>query len=185
MASTTARRRTPIQRESLAARAGALVALSARRQKQVAHAAGVSEQAVSQWRHGAVYGPFYSALEAAADLGEALATDHTDPFPAIVEMEAVVMEVALRHRTTEQLVREWRDMYEREFAVQAEEDAASARYVLRRDLRDLARAHKAEAAFQVRFAAICELLEERGVDPLDAEWDRVESGSAGQRGRDT
>jgi hypothetical protein len=64
-------------------------------------------------------------------------------------------------------------MYERESALQAEEDAASARYVMRRDLRDLARAHKAEAAYQVRFAAICELLAERGVDPLDPGWDWV------------
>jgi len=171
MPAATTRRLDPVQRDRLAARAGALVALSGRRQKHIARAAGVSEQAVSQWRHGAPYGPFYAALAAAAELGATLSTAHTDPYPALIEMEAVVMEGALRHLPTEQLVREWREMYERESALHAEKDAASARYVMRRDLRDLARAHKAEAAYQVRFAAICELLAERGVDPLDPAWD--------------
>jgi len=161
----------PIQRDRLAARAGALVAACAPRQKQIARAAGVTPQAVSQWRHGAPYGPFYEALVAAANLGATLSTAHTDPYPALIEMEAVVIEGALRHLPTERLVREWREMYERESALHAEKDAASARYVMRRDLRDLARAHKAEAAYQVRFAAICELLAERGVDPLDPAWD--------------
>ncbi|HEX7048839.1 MAG TPA: hypothetical protein VF188_01405, partial [Longimicrobiales bacterium] len=137
MPAATTRRRDPVERDRLAARAGALVALSARRQKNIARAAGVSQQAVSQWRHGAPYGPFYSALEAAAELGATLCTAHTDPYPALIEMEAVAMEGALRHRPTEQLVREWREMYEHESALQAEEDAAGARYVMRRDLRDL------------------------------------------------
>jgi len=161
----------PIQRDRLAARAGALVAACAPRQKQIARAAGVTPQAVSQWRHGAPYGPFYAALVAAAELGATLSTDHTDPYPALIEMEIVAMEGALRHRPTEQLVREWREMYEHKSALHAQKDAASARYVMRRDLSDLARALKAEAAYQVRFAAICELLAERGVDPLDPAWD--------------
>ena len=169
------RTRDPVRAARLGSRAGDLVPRIAPQGKHVARACGVSPQAVSQWKQGATYGPLYDALAAADRLGSALCTDRTDPYPAIVEMEVVVMEASLRHRSDVDLVHEWRRLYEREAEVQAQEDAASARYVFRRDLRDLAAAHKQEAAHQIRFAAVCEILAERGIDPLDSEWDWVET----------
>lgn len=163
--------RDPVRAARLAARAGDLVPRVGRQQKSVARACGVSPQAVSQWRHGATYGPLYAALDAADRLGAALSTERTDPYPAIVEMETVVMEASLRHRADADLVTEWRRLYRTESDVQAREGAASARYVFRRDMRDLAAAYKREAAHQIRFAAICEILADRGIDPLDPEWD--------------
>lgn len=161
----------PVRATRLGSRAGDLVPRVARQGKHVARACGVSPQAVSQWKQGATYGPLYDALVAADRLGATLSTERTDPYPAIVEMEVVVMEANLRHRSTEDLVREWRHLYRTESDMQAQEDAASARYVFRRDLRDLAAAHKQEAAHQIRFAAVCEILAERGIDPLADEWD--------------
>lgn len=161
----------PVRATRLGSRAGDLVPRVAQQQKHVARAYDVTPQAVSQWRHGATYGPLYDALVAADRLGATLSTERTDPYPAIVEMEVVVMEASLQHRSDADLVREWRQLYRDESDVQAKEDAASAAYVFCRDLRSLAAAHKAEAAHQIRFAAICEVLAERGVDPLAPEWD--------------
>lgn len=161
----------PVRATRLGSRAGDLVPRIAPQGKHVARACGVSPQAVSQWKQGATYGPLYDALAAADRLGSALCTDRTDPYPAIVEMEVVVMEASLQHRSDADLVREWRRLYRTESDMQAQEDAASARYVFRRDLRDLAAAHKQEAAHQIRFAAVCEILAERGIDPLADEWD--------------
>lgn len=161
----------PVRATRLGSRAGDLVPRVAQQQKHVARAYDVTPQAVSQWRHGATYGPLYDALVAADRLGATLSTERTDPYPAIVEMEVVVMEASLQHRSDADLVREWRHLYRAESDVQAKEDAASAAYVFCRDLRTLAEAHKAEAAHQIRFAAICEVLAERGVDPLGSEWD--------------
>lgn len=172
---TALTRRDPMRATRLAARAGALVRRCGRQQKHIAMAAGVSQQAVTNWKSGAMYGPFFDALEAAERLGATLSTQYTDPYPALVEMEVVVMEASLEHRSDAELVREWRRMYEGESEVQAQEDVASARYVFRRDLRALAAAHKAEAAHQIRFAAVCEILAQRGIDPLDSEWDWVET----------
>lgn len=168
---TRLRQVDPVRATRLAMRAGGLVSLCGRQQKHIARAAGVSAQAVTNWRQGSPYGPLYDALAAADRLGAMLRTDKTDPYPALVEMEVVVMEANLEHRETADLVREWRRMYEGEAEHQANEDAATARFVFRRDLKDLASAHKAEAAYQMRFAAICELLAARGVDPLASEWD--------------
>ena len=161
----------PVRATRLGSRAGDLVPRVARQGKHVARACGVSPQAVSQWKQGATYGPLYDALVAADRLGAALSTERTDPYPAIVEMEVVVMEANLRHRSTEDLVREWRHLYRAESEAESRENMASSDYLFRRDLRTLAEAHKAEAAHQIRFAAICEVLAERGVDPLAPEWD--------------
>jgi hypothetical protein len=163
----------PVRSSARDRRAGALVPLSGRRQKHIASAGGVSVQAVSQWKGGANYGPFYEAVAAADRLGRLLACDRTDPYPAIVEMEVVVIEASLSHWSDEDLVREWRRLYETEPGAQADEDAASARFVFTRDLLDLAAAHKREAAHQIRFAAVCELLDRRGIDPIDPEWNRL------------
>lgn len=170
---STTKLKDPIRATALARRAGALVPLSGRRQKHIAGAGGISVQAVSQWRLGATYGPFYDAIAAAERLGGLLACERTDPYPAIVEMEVVVMEASLSHWSDADLVREWRRLYETEPAAQAREDAASVRFVFERDLRDLAAANKHEAAHQIRFAAVCELLARRGVDPLAPEWDQL------------
>lgn len=172
---TALTRRDPMRATRLAARAGALVRRCGRQQKHIAMAAGVTAQAVTNWKSGATYGPFFDALEAAERLGATLSTQYTDPYPALVEMEVIVMEASLSRWSDADLVREWRRLYRTESDMQAQEDAASARYVFRRDLRDLAAAHKQEAAHQIRFAAVCEILAERGIDPLDSEWDWVET----------
>lgn len=161
----------PVRAARLGSRAGDLVPRIAPQGKHVARACGVSPQAVSQWKQGATYGPLYDALVAADRLGATLSTERTDPYPAIVEMEVVVMEANLRHRSTEDLVREWRHLYRAESEAESRENMASSDYLFRRDLRELAAAHKAEAALQIRFAAVCEILAERGIDPADAEWD--------------
>lgn len=167
----------PVRAARLGSRAGDLVPRVSKRQKNIARAYDVTPQAVSQWRHGATYGPLYDALVAADRLGATLSTERTDPYPAIVEMEVVVMEASLQHRSDADLVREWRRLYRTASDMQAQEDAASARYVFRRDLRDLAAAHKQEAAHQIRFAAVCEILAERGIDPLADEWDWADAQS--------
>ena len=175
---TALTRRDPMRATRLAARAGALVRRCGRQQKHIAMAAGVTAQAVTNWRSGATYGPFYDALEAAERLGATLSTQYTDPYPALVEMEVIVMEASLSRWSDADLVREWRRMAEQESEYQAREDQATARYMIRggtRCLRELAEAHKAEAAYQIRFAAVCEILAQRGIDPLDSEWDWVET----------
>lgn len=164
----------PMRATRIAGRAAETVPLCGRQQKHIARAAGVTDQAVTNWKQGATYGPFYDAIEAADRAGRMLSTDKTDPYPLLVEMEVVVMEANLEHRSDAELVREWRRMYEGEAEHQANEDAASARFVFRRNLRDLSAAHKREAAYQMRFAAICEILDRRGIDPLDDEWDWVD-----------
>ena len=164
----------PVRATRLGSRAGEIVPRIGKQQKHVARAFRVTPQAVSQYRHGATYGPLYDALAAADRLGTALATEKTDVTPALVEMEVVAMEPSLRQRRTEDLVREWRRMYREESEAEAMENRASAEYAFRRDLRALAAAHKHEAAIQIRFAAICEVLAERRVDPMSPEWDWVD-----------
>lgn len=170
----TTKRLDPIRTAALATRAGDLVPRCARKQKHIALSGRVSVQAVSQWRGGATYGPFWDAVEAADRLGRLLADEKTDPFPAIVEMEAVVMEASLSHWSTEDLVREWKRLWRAESQAEGRENEESQNFVFARDLRALAEAHKHEAAIQVRFAAVCELLASRGVDPLDSVWGRLD-----------